>query len=494
MVYDKIEDYLDREDLTFLFKATKIINSIDDVKLVLEKILDLVIERTNAERGALVLLKDKNEYEVMVARNMDKESLENPNEISFTIINDCIKEGKPILTANAKQDPRFSSSESIILYNILSIIATPLISKSRIIGGIYIDRKSISNVFTERERNFLFAFSHIAGIAIDNLRKKENLIEENIRLRKELLDNYNYFGIIGKSKEIKNIIDIIARVANSDVPVLIEGESGTGKELVARVIHYSGKRKDQPFIPVYCGGIPETLFESEIFGAKKGAYTGAYYDKVGLIEEADNGTFFLDEVSEIPLSIQPKLLRVLEDGKFRRLGETKERYAGFRLISATNKRLKDEVEKGRLRQDLFYRLKVIYIYIPPLRERKEDIPLLVEHFLKKYSNNEKKISKEVLKLFMDYEWYGNVRELENVILNAIALSKNRIIEIEDIQEDLFQKEKVGLLKDTEKECILDALKSTKWNKRKAAKKLGISVRTLYNKIKEFDITDPRSLL
>ncbi len=487
MVYDKIEEYLDKDDLTLLFRATKIINSIDDVKLVLEKILDIAIERTKAERGAVVLLKEKNEYEVVIARNMDKGDLENPNEISFTIINECIKEGKPVLTADAKKDPRFSDSDSIMLYNILSIIATPLIVKNKTIGGIYIDRRSISNIFTEKDRNFLFAFSSIAGIAIDNLLKKGNLIEENIRLKKELLDNYNYFGIVGKSKEIKKIIEIISRVANSDVPVLIEGESGTGKELVARSIHYSGKRKDFPFVPVYCGGIPETLFESEIFGAKKGAYTGAYSDKIGLIEEADNGTFFLDEISEIPISIQPKLLRVLEDGKFRRLGETKERQAGFRLISATNKNLKNEVENGKFRQDLYYRIKVVTIYIPPLRERKEDIPLLIEHFMKKYSKEKKALSKKALKNFMDYDWPGNVRELENVISNAIIMSKDRIIDMDELPVEILEKKKEGSLKDIEKECIINALYSTKGNKIKAAKKLGISVRTLYNKIKEFNI-------
>uniref|UniRef100_A0A7C4U894 GAF domain-containing protein n=1 Tax=candidate division WOR-3 bacterium TaxID=2052148 RepID=A0A7C4U894_UNCW3 len=496
MVYDKIEELLDKEDLVELFKATKIINSIDDVDIILEKILDIAIERTGAERGALVLLKNGNEYEVKVARNMDKESIENPKEISFTIINDCIKEGKPILTADAKKDPRFADSESVILYNIFSIIATPLTVKNRIIGAIYIDRRSSLNLFSEKEKNFIDAFSHIAGIAIENLIKKDFLIKENLRLKKELKDQYNFYGIVGKSRAIKNIIETISKVANNDVPVLIEGESGTGKELVARTIHYSGKRKDYPFVPVYCGGIPETLIESELFGAKKGSYTGAYNDKIGLIEEAHNGTFFLDEISEIPLYIQPKLLRVLEERRFRRIGETKERYANFRLISATNKTLIEEVKKGNFREDLYYRIKVVSIYIPPLRERKEDIPLLIEHFLKKYSNGEKVLSKEVFEFFMEYEWRGNVRELENVISNITIMSKGNIITMEDLPKDMFEKKQKiqeGFLKDIEKETIINVLKLVNGNKKIAAEKLGISLRTLYNKIKEYNITDFRNL-
>ena len=458
--------------------------------------MDIAIERTGAERGALVLISDEGEAEVRVARNMKKEDLENPEEISFTIIRNCFKTGKPVLTTNAKTDPRFLNSSSIMLYNILSIVAVPIPGRKRVQGVVYLDSRTARKIFSQEDLNFLLAFHQIAGIALEKVKKEKNLIYENFRLKSQLKEDYSFEGIVGKSRAIKSVINILPRVIASDVPVLIEGESGTGKELIARVIHNSGQRSKRPFVPVYCGAFPANLLESELFGYKKGAFTGAVSDKMGLFEEADGGTFFLDEIAEVPLPIQTKLLRVLEHGVFRRLGDTKERKANVRLISATNRNLEELVKKGEFREDLYYRIKVIKIVLPPLRERKEDIPLLIEHFLKKYRKSELKVSKEAMDLFVSYNWPGNVRELENAVAHAIVMCTGKVIKPEHLPPeivsgvDMFSEP--TSLKDMEKKLIIQTLQKTGWNKKKSAEILGISTRTLHNKIKEYGLSEKNS--
>jgi len=458
--------------------------------------MDIAIERTGAERGALVLISDEGEAEVRVARNMKKEDLENPEEISFTIVRNCFKTGKPVLTTNAKTDPRFLNSSSIMLYNILSIVAVPIPGRKRVQGVVYLDSRTARKIFSQEDLNFLLAFHQIAGIALEKVKKEKNLIYENFRLKSQLKEDYSFEGIVGKSRAIKSVINILPRVIASDVPVLIEGESGTGKELIAHVIHNSGQRSKRPFVPVYCGAFPANLLESELFGYKKGAFTGAVSDKMGLFEEADGGTFFLDEIAEVPLPIQTKLLRVLEHGVFRRLGDTKERKANVRLISATNRNLEELVKKGEFREDLYYRIKVIKIVLPPLRERKEDIPLLIEHFLKKYRKSELKVSKEAMDLFVSYNWPGNVRELENAVAHAIVMCTGKVIKPEHLPPeivsgvDMFSEP--TSLKEMEKKLIIQTLQKTGWNKKKSAEILGISTRTLHNKIKEYGLSEKNS--
>jgi len=300
--------------------------------------------------------------------------------------------------------------------------------------------------------------------------------------------------IVGRSKEIQKILELIDRIAPTDATVLITGESGVGKELVAREIHLRSPRAQGPFITVSCGALPETLLESELFGYKKGAFTGAHRDKVGLFKVADGGSFFLDEIGDAPPVIQMKLLRLLQEKEIVPLGDISPIKVDVRIIAATNKNLKEEVKRGRFREDLFYRLNVVPIHIPPLRERKEDIIILAEHFLKKYSERVgvglKRLSKEAEELLTSYPWPGNVRELENIIERAVILSKGPVIKGDDIElsssylpRRSSPKRKSGILRQLEKETVERILKEEGGNVSRAASRLGIHRSTLYRILK-----------
>ena len=349
-------------------------------------------------------------------------------------------------------------------------------------------------------------------IIIKNAIEKKSLFDENISLKEELKGRYQFSNIVGKSDKIHKVFDLIMKVANSKSTVLITGESGTGKELVARAIHHKSDRKDKPFVSISCGAIPETLLESELFGHQKGAFTGADSDKKGLFEVADGGTFFLDEVSEAPPSIQAKLLRVLQEKEFKRVGSVKDIKVDVRVIAATNKNLHQLIIDGKFREDLYYRLNVIPIELPSLRERKEDIPLLVSHFINKYNSINKKgikgIHPETMEKLERYRWRGNVRELENVIERAVTLEiadniypeslpdeiRNYEIEplkilIEPLKSDI-PSEGLNLedyISKVEKDIILNALEKTGWVKKKAAELLNMSFRSFRYKLQKYDI-------
>jgi two-component system response regulator PilR (NtrC family) len=324
---------------------------------------------------------------------------------------------------------------------------------------------------------------------------KKKLESENRRLKRELEEKYGFGNIIGKSEPIKKVFDMIKRVSELNVNVLITGESGTGKELVARAIHYTGNRREHPFVPVNCGAIPENLMESELFGYKRGAFTGAVKDKIGLFEEADKGSIFLDEIGDLPLHMQVKLLRVIEDKSLRPLGGTESVPIDVRIIAATNRNLMDEVAKNRFREDLFYRLNVIVIHLPPLRERKEDISPLVLHFINKYSKEMKKeiegISPRALEVLENYNYPGNVRELENIIARCVALETSNVISLETLPQHVIGTETIdfdpslstsvnldSIMDNLEKRLIDRALSNTGGNKTEAAKLLGITPRSL----------------
>jgi len=323
--------------------------------------------------------------------------------------------------------------------------------------------------------------------------KQYELKVENIYYREEEEKRFNFEEIIGKSNSINRVLEMIKNVASTPATVLITGESGTGKELIARAIHKNSLRKDGPFVVVNCAAFSLNLLESELFGHEKGAFTGAISRRIGRFEMANGGTIFLDEIGEMDLSIQTKLLRVLQEKEFERVGSSKTIKVDARILTATNKDLKREVKEGRFREDLFYRINVFNIDVPPLRERKEDIPLLVEHFINKYNKilnkRVKKVSTKAMDFLIDYNYPGNIRELENIIERSIIMAKDEIVDenyfyfIE--QERKFEKK--GTLKDVEKELIIKYLIQNKGNRTKTAEILGISRRSLQNKIKEYQI-------
>ena len=316
--------------------------------------------------------------------------------------------------------------------------------------------------------------------------------------------------IVGKSAAIKKVLNAVSRVAPTDSTVLITGETGTGKELMAQAIHSMSKRVDNPFVALNCSAIPENLLESEMFGYRKGAFTGAAMDKKGLIEEANHGTLFLDEIGEMDITLQAKLLRVLDDSKVRRVGDNDSKKVDVRIIAATNKNLWKEIQSGKFREDLFFRLNVVMINIPPLRERKEDIPILIRYFLEKYNNEENKdiirISDEALSILLNYSYPGNVRELENIIKHAVVFADKNMIVKHDLPDSIPSPALLGAggsegadtvkiltsgkfvkISELEKQLIVETLALTNNNHTVAAKHLGISRSTLWRKMKEYEI-------
>jgi two-component system response regulator PilR (NtrC family) len=345
-------------------------------------------------------------------------------------------------------------------------------------------------------------------VLIGNALEKRELKKENLRLREEIRGRDSFSGFVGKSKKMQELYAIIEKVAQSTASVLILGESGTGKELAAQAIHYNSARRAKPFVAVNCGAIPETLMESELFGHQKGSFTGAIADRAGLFEQAEGGTLFLDEIGEVPLQLQTKLLRVLQERQFRRVGGTEDRNADVRIVAASNRDLEEQVKEGSFREDLFYRVNVVQIRMPSLRERTEDIPLLVEHFYRKFaqsSSNEEIISPEALKLLMSYPFPGNVRELENLVERCTVLGGNTItVECLPYQVTNFQQtipssdcqdiptgglNLEAYLDGIEKRLLLQALEKSNGVKKKAAEILGLTFRSFRYRLGKFGMDD-----
>lgn len=342
-------------------------------------------------------------------------------------------------------------------------------------------------------------------ISVEKALKFKNLEEENIRLKRELKKRYSHTNIIGTSKPMQNIYDMIGKVADTDITVLIHGPSGTGKELIAKAIHYDGARSGKPLIVINCGAIPESLLESELFGHEKGAFTGAHTSRTGRFEMANGGTIFLDEIGEMSPALQVKLLRVLQDQRFEKVGGTRTIHTDVRIIAATNKNLTAAINNNTFREDLYYRLNVVSIKAPSLKQRRSDIPLLINHFLKKFQKSGRETAltfdPETMNCLMEYDWPGNVRELENVIKRVTVLCENSVIGIEDLPEHIIPEEPSLLkheslpsadsissldsaVKDFERKLILDALDKCDGVKSKAAKLLNIKRTTLVEKMKK----------
>ncbi|NUN23404.1 MAG: sigma-54-dependent Fis family transcriptional regulator [Candidatus Jettenia caeni] len=339
-------------------------------------------------------------------------------------------------------------------------------------------------------------------IIIEKILQMQRLEGEVDRLRSELGEKYTFGNIVGESVKMRKIYEIISNVSNTEANILIQGETGTGKELVARAIHYNSTRKNHPFVKVDCAALSETLLESELFGHEKGSFTGATKDRIGRFRTADRGTIFLDEIGNIPMTVQAKLLRVLQDSEFEAVGSDQPVKVDVRIVAATNADLEDRVEKGLFRRDLFYRLNVIRIFLPSLRERMDDIPMLVSHFLSIHNTKNRKtvegISREALGKLMSYAWPGNIRELENVIERAVILCKGKMIEPVDIplyqektsfKQDLSGKSLQILMDQVERQIIVNTMELVEADKEQAAKILQISRASLYNKIKKHKITE-----
>jgi Nif-specific regulatory protein len=459
--------------------------------------MDLAMETLSAERGFILLKKNGSQqsYEPVAARNMSKETISYIQNLSTSVVNQVLLKNKPLISLDAQSDDRFQGSESVVVQQIKSVLCTPLNLNGDSIGVIYMDSRVSGEQFDESGLDFLNAFSRQAAIAISNTQVLENLQSENRRLKKQISLNSLFPEIIGKSDSVRRIFELIRDVADSTASILIEGESGTGKELVARALHAHSSRNGKTFIPIFCGSLSENLLESELFGHKKGAFTGASDNKKGLFEEADGGTIFLDEIADISMNIQTKLLRVIQEGEVKRVGESQIQKVDVRIISATNKDLKEQVNTGNFREDLYYRLNVININMPALRERLEDIPLLADHFIRYYAHKNKKnvtsLSKDALNFLKEYHWPGNIRELENAIERAVILAKSP-----ELNRDLFQLTTLDsnlplgkTLEEIDKFAILKTIEMVGNNRTRAAQVLGVSRRWLQYRLKEWGMVD-----
>lgn len=517
------EEALDRRNKE-LFSLNVIANTISR-SLELDRLLDdtlrTVLDMMDLKQG-WILLRDGPGSNLTLASHVGlspeflKEETDEPLE-------DCIGvhviQGKEALIAeNIVQCPRLLRSlpegESPACH-----ASVPLISKDEVVGIMNLTSEAF-RPFSKEDLNLLTSIGHQVGVAIENARlfedtkRKSSELEEAYErlkflyeelkaekektrtLSKALEDKYGLANIVGKNYKMQAIYDLIGDISQSDSTVLIQGESGTGKELIARAIHMLGSRKGKPFVIANCSAYAETLLESELFGHEKGAFTGAIRRKRGRFELADGGTIFLDEIGEIPPPTQLLLLRALQERNFERVGGEQTIEVDVRLIAATNCDLSKEMMDGRFREDLYYRLNVIPIVVPPLREREDDIPLLAKHFLDIYASSSKKalrgFSEDVMKIFLSYNWPGNVRELQNVVEHAVILTKGEIITENDLPKNLRwavprSEEAIRSLKETEKNLILKVLKEVRGNKYQAAKRLGITRSTLYGKMRKHGI-------
>ena len=498
---------------------------------VLNRTMDAAIELVGAERGFVILLDAADQTDggmtVAVARNLDKESIGKKHlKFSRGIAEQCIASGEPVVTVDASIDGRFSDNASVHAMRLKSVVCVPVRSPAGILGALYLDNRFQRGRFDESDLELLLAFSHHAAIALTNAQLHDELSERTLQLEAErrrvddlmqgqaqeidrLVDEvrakqkvlehrYDYSNILGRSPGMLAVLSILDRVLDTDAPVLIQGESGTGKELIARAIHFNGRRRNEPFVAINCGAVQAQLLESELFGHVRGAFTGADRDREGLLVSARDGTVLLDEIGEMPLDMQVKLLRVLQDREVRPVGSTKSRQTGFRLVCATNRRLRDEVASGRFREDLFYRIGVVELTVPPLRERAEDIPELAHHILqrvaKEVGRSVPRVERKAMQALLRHVWPGNVRELENVLVTALLMAEEgRALSTRDIQlpsQNTRPATPVASRRDyqrAEEERIRDALVACRWNVSEVARQLGVSRPTLYRRLRRYGI-------
>jgi Nif-specific regulatory protein len=484
-----------QENFNALYEIAKSVNSLLEPTELLVRTLEIAMTRLSAERGFVILSNPdlENGYEVAVIKNFTSQKTTSEIAASSSVIKSVLDTGDAVLTFDAQNDERFDSSTSIIAQNILSIICIPLQTGKRTFGAVYLDSSKMIKEFTEESLKFLTIFGNLAGIAIENATRYTELQKQNERLKNEADVTYLFSSMVGRSKKWISALEIARRVLDIDVAVLVTGESGTGKELVARAIHENGARKAFPFVAVNCSAIPESLIESELFGYVKGAFTGASGIKKGLVEVADCGTLFLDEISDLPYPLQSKLLRLLQEKEYRRIGETVNRTANIRIIAATSRNLQDEIRDGKMREDLYFRLNVVGIHLPPLRERKDDIPLLAKHFLQKavivFKRPVESIHPDAMQLLLNNSWRGNVREFQNAIERAVVLCSGTQLTISDFTADVIASHPVfpssTTLEEMEKQVIEATLQEMNGNRRRTADKLGVSLRWLQYRLKEW---------
>jgi Nif-specific regulatory protein len=489
--------HLMARDLSALMKISTTINSVRGLFALQQQLLELIFEVVPAERGAILLIED-NPQNFSSIFGLDRQAGTNGAvHVSRTITDRVLSEGISFLSNDVQQSTALGQSESLISSRIQALLCVPLMLFEKAVGVIYLYASDAGVRFDKDQLQLVMAIAGIAAVALENARHVEWLESENQRLQEDIQVEHN---MVGESQRMRDVYQFIARVAPTSATVLILGESGTGKELAARAIHLNSPRKSKAFVAVNCAALTETLLESELFGHEKGAFTGAIALKKGKLEVADGGTLFLDEIGEMSPQLQSKLLRVLQEREFERVGATRTLKVDIRVIAATNKDLEEAIRQGAFRQDLYYRLNVVSLSMPPLRERRQDIPLLASYFVQKYSDrcNRKVrgISSEARARLTNYDWPGNVRELENAIERAVVLGTTDLILPEDLPEAALEMAVPAsggvanyheAVTEAKKQLILKAVEQAEGNYTEAARLLGVHPNYLHRLIRNMNL-------
>jgi len=508
------------QEVEALYRIAQLVGSALDLEKALTEVLRVLHDTLRMERATLVLA-DETTTRLAIRASYGlspEEAKRGVYGLGEGIIGKIFQSVSPFVVPDISREPLFlnrTGARARFSKGEISFIGVPVVLLQEPVGVLTVDRLFGPEISFEEDIRFLTVVVTLIAQFL-NLhhairRRQAHLIEENRFLKAELHNRYSRHNIIGQSKVMQEVFRMIDKVAPTRATVLLLGESGTGKELVARAVHLASPRMDGPFIKINCAALPETLLESELLGHEKGAFTGAVAPKKGRFELADGGTLFLDEIGELPLALQSKLLRVLQEKQFERLGGTKTIKVDVRVIAATNRILVDSVTQGTFRADLFYRLNVVPLVLPPLRERREDIPLLIDHFLRESNKTNKRqvrLSREVLEFLSDYEWPGNVRELQNLIERLVIMADDDCMRMEDLpaymvaepeyaQEEttppcipLLAPQRSLALKDLERAEVEAALRRNGWIQARAARELGITQRQIGYRLKKYGLRPP----
>lgn len=488
-------------DLNVLLDFSRTLNSVYGLVPLQEKALEQVLAAIPADQAAILLTdRGTDGFSSIVGRER-RRGAQQAIHASQTILNRVLEDNLAVLSTDVQSDDAYRDAESLLERRIHSVLAVPLEVQDKVVGVMYLDASSAGARFDSDHLQLATTLGNITALAIENARHLERLDGENRRLHEELNIHHS---MVGESKAMREVYEFVSRVAGRDSTVLISGESGTGKELVARAVHVNSARADKPFVAINCAAITETLLESELFGHERGAFTGAISQKKGKLEVAEGGTVFLDEIGELAVPMQAKLLRVLQEREFERVGGTRPIKLDVRLIAATNRDLKEASRSGAFRSDLYYRLNVVSLHMPALRERREDIPLLAAFFAAQHGEKVKRqisgISPEARACLIRYDWPGNVRELENAIERAVVLGSTDMILAEDLPEAIVEEtassgEPVNALADGVREAkkvlIERAIEQANGNYTEAAKILGVHANHLFRLIRTLNLKPKR---
>ena len=454
---------------------------------LLEQMMDAVIDITRADKGFLILV-EGDSWHVRVARNIERGDIqEGSGQISDSIVSKVAHSRSSLIVSDALHDEEFSGAQSVINLKLNSVMCAPLLDKGRLLGVLYVGNEHVTNLFGRRHLDLLTIFASQASLILANAILVNELRLDNQTLAQRI-EEMRYGSIIGSSAGMRRIFDTIEKVAPTSVSVLVLGETGTGKELIANEIHRRSPRAQGPFVTINCGAIPENLLESELFGHVRGAFTGAAATRQGRFQAADGGTIFLDEIGEMPLNLQVKLLRVLQDRTITKVGATQSEAIDIRILAATHVDLEAAVQQGRFREDLYYRLNVVQLRLPPLRDREEDVVLIAKYLIQSIADDlgmaPKELGAEATAALKKYAWPGNIRQLENRLKKALLLANSSILTPEDLDlmPEVLDDRPVGLAEAKERfarRYILEALERHGDNRTQTAKELGVDPRTIF---------------